>query len=87
MAAKSHVALAIIGALSVVDLILILKSRRNSADEERNRTPYVAGQNDQWPNGKMTLVGTRAVTCPYPIGPKIQGGRSVVTSSTGRFAQ
>lgn len=78
----------LIGGISLVNLAWFIRSTRmTSVDKNAAITPFVATQNNLYPNGKFANVGTRAAT-PSKRYPKTaeQGGDSVVTSSTGRWA-
>jgi len=86
-----HVVLAGVAILSIANLGMWLFDHANTSDIERDLTPYVAGQNNLYPNGTISTVGTRAAAPRFATSIATsngweQGGRSSVTHSTGTWA-
>lgn len=80
--------------LAIGEIVLLglwLRDRNNAADKQTSLSNYVATQNNLYPNGKVTNVGTR-MTMPTahwsgsPDSSWKQGGDSMTTNSTGRWA-
>lgn len=82
---------AVIGFFSLSAFALSARQLLNVNDPDGALTLYAPEQNNLYPNGSITNVGTRMgassiASTRSPSGAWASGGRSSVTSSTGRWA-
>ncbi len=82
---KLACALVAIGLLTLMNTILLI---RRTEDHAPTTGDVKLPQNNLWPTGQMHRIGTRMTATrerPYPETAE-QGGTSVVTNTTGRWA-
>lgn len=80
-----------LGIISVVNLVFLIRDHTVTADPVGDLTPFAPTQNNLYPNGKITNVGTKMAsqnidTTPSPSANWEAGGSSVITNSTGTWA-
>ena len=78
----------------IVGSHLVLAKNKTSFSEDTSKTPFAAEQNNFYPLGELSRIGTHMAPSTRAYGPNrtpeqdwLMGGTSSVTASTGRWAQ